>query len=97
MSPSGLVIMRLVYPEPAPVLAVCTKLAPTKRSLAFVVVAAPLFAKVLFPWAAAATSNGLDGSTPLYSAIRISGDFAATVNVIVTTLALAAAGRMFLA
>ena len=44
MSPSGLVIMRWVNPLPEPVVPVQTMLAPTKRSLAFLVMTAPLLA-----------------------------------------------------
>jgi hypothetical protein len=65
--------------------------------LALVVVTAPLLLLALFPCAPTATSSGLTGSNPLYSAIRMSGKFAAVVNVTVTVLAPAAAAEMFLA
>jgi hypothetical protein len=45
-------------------------LAPTKRSLAFLVMTEPLLLKALLPVAAALTSKALTGSIPLYSRMR---------------------------
>jgi hypothetical protein len=92
MSPSGLVITRLVKPVPGPEVVVCTKFAPTKRSLALVVVTTPLLLNPLVPCAAAITSSGFTVSSPLYSAMRMSGDAAVAENVTVTTLPFAATG-----
>ena len=97
MSPSGFVITRLVYPLPAPLVNVCTRLAPISRSLAFVVVTEPLLLVAVLPCAPTATSRALTVSIPLYSAMRISGKLAAVVNVTVTLFAPAAAAAMFLA
>jgi len=65
--------------------------------LAFVVVTEPLLLVAVFPCAPADTSSGLTGSMPLYSAMRMSAKFAATLNVTVTVFAPAAADTMFLA
>jgi hypothetical protein len=73
MSPSGLVIIRCVSPLPGPVDPVFTMLAPTKRSLAFLVITAPLVVVALLPVESTTTSIGLPGSIPLYSKIRMSG------------------------
>src|ERR1700733_4461277 len=97
MSPSGEVIKRLVAPVPGPVVAVQTRLAPTRRSLAFLVITAPLLAAALLPVAAALTSRALIGSTPLYSRTRRSTEGAAALNLAVTLLAPAEAAAMFLA
>src|ERR1700676_4001007 len=97
MSPSGEVIKRLVAPVPGPVVPVQTMLAPTSRSLAFLVRTAPLLVEALLPVAAALTSRALRGSTPLYSRSRRSTEGAAALNFTVTTLALAEAAAMFLA
>src|SRR3984957_4303766 len=97
MSPSGEVIKRLVAPAPGPVVAVQTRLAPTSRSLAFLVMTAPLLVAALLPVAAALTSRALRGSTPLYSRTRRSTEGAAAINVAVTTLAPAEAAEMCLA
>src|SRR5882672_1057073 len=97
MSPSGVVITRLVYPLPGPVVIVWTTFAPTRRSFALVVVTAPLLLVALLPCAPTATSSGLIGSSPLYSAIRMSGKFAAGANVTVTEFAPAGAAAIFLA
>ena len=65
---------RLVYPDPAPVVVVCTRLAPTNRSFAFFVVTKNRCClDVLLPCAPATTSTGAAGAIPLYSAMRISG------------------------
>ncbi len=89
--------MRFVKPAPAPVVPVCTTLAPMSRSFALVVVTAPLLLVVPFPIAAAVTSSGLTVSRPLYSRTTMSGNLAATLKVTVTLLAPAAAAGMFLA
>jgi hypothetical protein len=72
-------------------------LAPKSKSVALVVVTAPLLAVALLPEAAAVTSTGLFGSAPLYSRIRMSGYAAAVENVTVTLFAPAPAAAMFLA
>src|SRR5690349_12731479 len=97
MSPSGDVITRLVNDAPAPVVVLATRLAPTIRSFALVVVAAPLLLELPEPVAAATTSTGLTGAMPLYSAIRTSASGTAAANAIVTVFAFVAAGAMFAA
>src|ERR1700738_1998105 len=97
MSALGEVIMRLVAPEPGPEVAVQTMLAPTSRSLAFLVRTAPLLLKALLPVAAALTSRALRGSTPLYSSNRRSTKAAAALNLTVTRLEPPEAAAMFLA
>jgi hypothetical protein len=72
-------------------------LAPKSRSVALVVVTAPLLLVALLPEAAAVTSTGLVGSAPLYSRIRMSGNAAAAENVTVTLFAPAVAAAMFFA
>jgi hypothetical protein len=72
-------------------------LAPKSRSVALVVVAAPLLLVALLPLLAAVTSTGLLGSAPVYSRMRMSGNAAAAENVTVTEFAPAAAATMFLA
>ena len=67
------------------------------RSVALVVVAGPLLLVVLFPKFAAVTSTGLLVSAPLYSRIRMSGDFAALAKVTVMAFVRAAADAIFLA
>ena len=90
-------MIRLVNPEPAPVVCRPTMLAPTISSLAEVVVALPLLLGLPLPKAAAVTSRGLVGLRPLYSRMRTSGKAAAALNLTVTVLAFAAALAMFLA
>jgi hypothetical protein len=80
---SGEVMIRAVNPLPAAPVSVDTMFAPKINSFALVVVAAPLFAAVLFPLAPAVTSSAV---TPRYSRIRISGNAAAWLNVTVTVL-----------
>jgi hypothetical protein len=73
-------------------------LAPTRRSFAFVVVTEPLLlVAVVVPCAPTDTSNAFTGSMPLYSAMRMSGKFAATLKVTVTLFVPAAAATMFFA
>jgi hypothetical protein len=60
-----------------------------------VVVTAPLLLVVPLPCAAAVTSTGFAVAMPPYSAIRTSGNAAATVKVTVTVLPLGAAPAMF--
>ena len=71
-------MIRVVNPLPALILPVKTVFAPKINSLALVVVAAPLFATVLFPLAPAVI--------PRYSRMRTSGKAAAWLNVTVTVL-----------
>src|SRR5215813_7825531 len=97
MSASGLVMTRLVKPEPGPVVVPVVVSAAKRRSFAFVVVAEPLFATVLVPDACAVTSTGLTASSPLYSRIRTSGYAAAGENATVTALVFAEAEAMFFA
>ena len=82
-SPSGAVMIRDVKPLPAAAFPVNTVSAPKINSLAFVVVAAPLFADALFPLAPAVTSTAV---TPRYSRMRISGEAAGWLKVTVTVL-----------
>src|SRR6266849_4165403 len=97
MSLSGLVSRRWMNPPPGPAVVVHTMLAPTNRSVAFLVITAPLLAVALLPVAPALTSIGLAGSIPLYSKIRTSGYVAATLNSTVMVFAPAIAGEMFFA
>ena len=83
MSPSGVVMRRLVKPVPAPIVDVNTSFAPTIRSLALVVVTAPLLLLLLVPVAPMATSSGLVVSMPLYSAVRMSGKAAPPLKLTV--------------
>jgi hypothetical protein len=73
MSPSGLVSKRCVNPPPAPLVKVCTVLAPIKRSEAFLVVTESVLVVTLFPVELTTTSTGLSRSIPLYSRILMSG------------------------
>src|SRR5258708_32313842 len=97
MSPSGLVITRLVHPVPARVVQVATVLAAKRRSDALVVTTAAVLLVVVLPVAAATTSTGLTGSIPPYSRMRMSGYSAPTVRETLTVLAPAAAAAMFFA
>jgi hypothetical protein len=72
-------------------------LALKSRSLALVVVTAPVLQLVLLPVVATVTSTGLLGSAPLYSSMRMSAEVAALANVTVTAFVPAAADRMFFA
>jgi hypothetical protein len=83
--------------DPGPLVVVSTRFAPKMRSVAFVVVADPLFVDVLLPLPADVTSTGFVVSAPLYSRIRMSGNAAATEKVTVTVFAPALAAAMFLA
>src|ERR1700751_3940329 len=83
ISPSGSVRSRSVKLLPAPLVQVRTQLAPTRRSVAFVVVTVPLLLVALLPAAAATTSTGVPVSIPLYSKIRTSGDVAGVLKVTV--------------
>jgi hypothetical protein len=71
MSPSGLVNIRSVKPDPGAVVTVVTIFALTSRSDALVVVTTEELL-VPVPPAPLAISKGLDGAIPLYSRIRIS-------------------------
>jgi hypothetical protein len=84
MSPSGSVSSRCVNPLPAPAVVVCTVLAPSNRSLAFVVATFPSLLATLLPAAPAIASTGLTGSIPLYSNIRMSGLLAALLKFTLT-------------
>jgi hypothetical protein len=95
MSPSGVVMTRFVYPVPAAVNAVAVVPAPTNRSFVPVVAAEPLFAKAEEPDAEAEPSEGLAGSSPMYSKDRTSGNGTDLLNVTVTLFAPAAAALMF--
>jgi hypothetical protein len=90
-------MIRWVKPEPGPVVKVDTQLLPTSRSFALLVVTEPLLLVVLFPVAAAVTSNALVVLIPLYSPMRTSGIKTPALNVTVTVLAPAAAATMFCA
>jgi hypothetical protein len=74
MSPSGDVMTRDVNPLPAALVVVATMFAPKIKSLAIVVVAAPLLDVALFPLPPMVTSTAF---TPRYSRIRMSGNAAA--------------------
>src|SRR5262245_50513887 len=97
MSPSGLVIRRVVNPVPAPLVVVTTVLAPTRRSLALLVATDPLLLAALLPAPATLASTAFTGSIPLYSRMRTSGNAAGGEKVTVTWLAPAGAPAMFLA
>src|SRR2546425_12491259 len=97
MSPSGLVITRLVHPVPAPVVQVATVLAAKSKSDALVVTTAAVLLVAVLPVAEAVTSTGLTGLIPPYSRMRMSGDSAATVKETLTALAPGAAAGRFLA
>src|SRR5260370_22168064 len=97
MSPSGLVITRLVKPGPASLVMVATVLAPTRRSVALAVTTDPLLLLALSPAAAALVSTGFTESMPLYSRMRTSGKAAAGEKLTVTGLPPAAAPAIFLA
>ncbi len=97
MSPSGFVSNRWVNPLPGPEVFVRTMLAPIKRSIALLVIIAPLLLAALFPVAPAPTSRGLTGSIPLYSKILMSAKAAAALKLKVTVLAPARAAEMFFA
>src|ERR1700733_6179072 len=94
MSPSGEVSSLWVNPVPGPLVLPVTRFAPTIRSDAFVVVAAPLLLVALVPVAAAVTSTGVDVLMPEYSRMRISGKAAEGEKATVTALAPAAAALM---
>src|SRR3954462_13998674 len=100
MSPSGLVIMRLIHAGPGPLVRVCTMLAATRRSWALVVVADGVALVALEPVPAAVASTGLPpapfpvsrrgrtanlpAATLLYSRMRRSTNCAAASNRTVT-------------
>jgi hypothetical protein len=86
MSPSGLVIMRLVKLAPGPLVAVATTLPATSSTLATDVVSDPLLLVALEPEPATAVCNGAVGSRPRYSRIRTSGYTAAALKRTVTVL-----------
>ena len=91
MSPSGLVIILCVKLAPGPDVSVCTILAPTSKSVALVVVTAPLLLVALLPVPALTTSTGEIGSIPLYSKILMSANWAACEKLTVTLFPLGAA------
>src|SRR5262249_16596106 len=91
ISPSGLVIMRLVKPEPGLLVEVATMLPATRSTFGTDVVSAPVLLVALEPVAAATASRGFTESRPLYSRIRISGYTAATLKRTVTMFPVAAA------
>src|SRR5216117_4144960 len=97
MSPSGLVIMRLVKPVPAERVKLLTILALKRRSVGLVVVTDPLLLVVAVPAAPTATSTGFARSAPVYSRMRMSGKGAAAENCTVTMLEAADAATMFFA
>ena len=90
MSLLGLVLKRRVKPVPAPVVLVATSFPATSRSVANVVVTAPLEEVLLTPAPATATSSGFTVSMPLYSRTRRSTQAAAGLKVAVTLFAPAA-------
>src|SRR2546425_12124905 len=95
MSPSGLVITRLVHPVPAPVVQRGTVLAAKSKSDALVVTAAGVLLVAVLPVAEAVTSTGLTGSSPAYSRMRTSAKTAGTLKRTLTVLAPAAAAPTF--
>src|SRR5260370_26408859 len=97
MSPSGLVITRLVHPLPGPVVEVATVLAAKSKSDALVVTTGGVLLVAVLPVAEAVTSTGLSGSIPPYPRIRMSRYSAATVKGTGAELAPAAAVTMFFA
>ena len=66
-------------------------------SFALVVVTGPLSLVAVLPCAPTEVSSGFNGSTPLYSAMRISGCRAPTLKFTVTVFAPAAAAAIFFA
>jgi hypothetical protein len=94
MSVSGSVMMRLVHPEPAALVVPVVMFAPTRRSLALVVVAGPLSDVAAVPVAAATTSTGLLRAMPEYSRIRMSTHCAVREKTTFTEFAPAAAPLM---
>jgi hypothetical protein len=97
MSPSGVVIIRLVNPLSAPAVCVSTVFAPTSRSVELVVVSRPLLLTALLPMPPSAASSVETVFIPLYSKMRISGAVAGVTNETVTVFAPAAAALMFAA
>src|SRR6478735_8185650 len=95
MSPSGVLMIRVVKFGPAPEKVPVVVPAPKISSLAAVVLIVPLLAAVPVPAAAAETSSGLAGSRPLYSSARTSTYGVAVLNDVVTVLVPAAAALMF--
>jgi hypothetical protein len=73
MSPSGLVNIRFVNDDPAPLVRVVTILPATSTSEALVVVIVPELLELPLPLAPSPTSKGLDTASPLYSRTRMSG------------------------
>src|SRR5204863_1424151 len=70
MSPSGLVIMRLVKDAPGPLVVVATMLPATRSTFGIDTFRAPLLLLVPEPLEAVTACNGLTGSSPLYSSTR---------------------------
>ena len=95
MSPSRLVIMRLVKDAPGPLVVVATMLPATRSTFGIDTFRAPLLLLVPEPLEAVTACNGLTGSSPLYSSTRTSGYTAAALKRTVTMLLLALAAAMF--
>src|SRR5262245_58778954 len=95
MSPSGLVITRVVKPAPAPLNEPDVTPAPKISSLATEVETEGVVADADEPLAEAVLSTGLDRSSPLYSVMRRSTYRAGASNVTVTRFAPAPAAAMF--
>src|SRR2546427_280763 len=95
MSPSGVVITRLVHPEPAAVVVVATVLAATSNSDALLVRTAGVLLVAVLPVAEAVTSKGLAAASPEYSRMRMSTNAAGTLKETLTMLAPAGAAAMF--
>ncbi len=91
MSASGTVMIRVVNPVPEPVNPPVVIPAPKMSSTAIGGRDVPLLALAAVPAADADLSNGVDGSSPLYSVIRTSAYGTALLNVTVTVFAPAAA------
>ena len=90
-------ITREVKPVPAAEVPVATSFPATSRAFGAVVVSAPLLLVALVPVPATTASTGFEGSTPLYSRMRMSGQSAEAPKPTVTLFAPAPAATMFAA
>src|SRR5436309_15805056 len=94
MSPSGLVIMRLVKDAPGPLVEVATMLPATRSTFGIDTFRAPLLLLVPEPLEAVTAGNGLTGASPLYSSSRTSRCIAAARKRTLRQLLLALAPAM---
>src|SRR3984893_17552936 len=87
LSPPPYSSSRLAKFAPGPVVAACTMLPATNRSIGLVVFTELVLLTELFPCQAAVTSTGLEVQIRLFSRIRTSGLLAAAWNVMVPVVA----------